>query len=274
MNPIVAINYKAATHAMSASRAAAIGGVVAPLGRFAARTRRVGLLMVAIVSGTTLFEARAQTLATFELTPRIEGIEVPITVSINVERAGTGDLTILRLQADLTAMSSKLDQVIDAIWRKEDLEAQRVSHRGTTMVVDGSALRLKVHFRAKPRNLPSSNGSLVLLLQPVIVDDGVGLTGSVAEFNVSNDITRGAIKALRLDDRLKRELDRGLAEALAQPHARLAIPAAARAFGVRVTGASFSPPPPVSTLSIVATLPNSAVAGLSRCLLQVAACPQ
>ena len=222
----------------------------------------------------SLSGAIAQPLPSFELKPSIEGIEIAIPVVVAVSRPATGDVTTLRLQADLAGLSSSLDQVVNAIWRREGLEGQRVSHRGTSMVMEGNALRLKVHFHARPRALPSSNGSLVLLLRPEIIDDGVGLSGTIAEFNVSNDITRGAVRALRLDERLKRELGRGLTEALSRPDARLAIPAAARAFGARATAASFAPPPPGPRLLIDATMPNAAIAGLTQCLLRIATCPQ
>lgn len=211
---------------------------------------------------------------TIELAPNVEGIAIPIPVRVNVSRPAGGDVTELHLHADLGGLGANLDAVINAIWRRQNLERQRVSHRGTQMVVDGSSLRLKVHFRASPGALPSSNGSLVVVLRPVVHQDGVGLAGNVTEFNVSNDLTRGAVRALRIDERLKAELDRGLNEALSKPHARLPIPAIARALGARATAASFVPPPPAPSLRIHATMPNAAMAGLTRCLLQISTCPE
>lgn len=242
--------------------------------RVAGRAGLICLLIKAVACPVSMSGAIAQPLPSFELKPSIEGIQIAIPVVVEVSRSATGDVTTLRLQADLAGLSSSLDQVVNAIWRREGLEGQRVSHRGTSMVVEGNALRLKVHFHANPRALPSSNGSLVLLLRPEVLDAGVGLSGTVAEFNVSNDITRGAVRALRLDERLKRELGRGLTDALSRPDARLAIPAAARAFGARATAASFAPPPPGPRLLIDATMPNAAIAGLTQCLLRIAACPQ
>ena len=238
---------------------------------FANSAIAVALGALVATSSSRAEELLAETIV---LTPNVEGIAIPIPVRVNVSRPAGGGMTELRLQADLAGLNANLDAVINAIWQKQGLERQRVSHRGTQMVVDGPALRLKIHFRACPGALPSSNGSLVVVLRPVVVGDGVALSGNVTEFNVSNDLTRGAVRALRLDDRLKAELDRGLNEALAKPDAKLTIPAIARAFGARVTAANFVPPPPAPALRIEATMPNAAMAGVTRCLFQVSTCPE
>jgi hypothetical protein len=230
--------------------------------------------MAAVVGLTNFSRANDDLVPAFELKPRIEGIEISIPVRVDVSRAPSSDTTNLRFRADLAGVSARLNEVVEAIWQKERLADKRISHRGTIASVENGGLRLKLHFHARPSGLPSSNGSVVLLLNPVVADDGIGLSGHVVEFNVSNDITRNAVKLLRLDDRLRRELTRALTDALAKPDARFVMPAIARAFGARVTAASFGPLPPGPALLIEATTSDAAIGGLAACLLQNDTCPQ
>jgi hypothetical protein len=205
--------------------------------------------------------AKSVELPAVVISQTIEGVEVNFPVGLTASRSDPAKPVAIVATIDLSDLIAKADALIEAAWvaRKIDLGG-KLSHRGTLLSIETPAIRAKVHFHVSPGLVPSSNGSVVAVFQPTVTDNRIALSGSIAEFNISNDITRGAVDALDLDDMVRDKLGSLLDEALSAPGAGLALPPAVQALGVNLATAWFATIDGTPSLVVEGTLP--ALAGL------------
>ena len=191
----------------------------------------------------------------------IEGVEVNFPIGLTASRSDpskpvaiVATIDIIRLDCEGRCLDRS--RVGNA---KIDLGG-KLSHRGTLLSIETPAIRAKVHFHVSPGLVPSSNGNVVAVFQPTVANNRIALSGSIAEFNISNDITRSAADALDLGDTVRDKLGSLLDEALSAPGAGLALPPAVQALGVNLATARFATIDGMPSLVVEGTLP--ALAGI------------
>lgn len=191
----------------------------------------------------------------------IEGVEINFPVGLTASRSDPAKPVTIVATIELSDLIAKADALIEAAWATREIDLDgKLSHRGTLLSIETPAIRAKVHFHVSPGLVPSSNGSVVAVFRPTVADNRIALSSSIAEFNISNDITRSAADALDLDDTVKNKLGTLLDEALSAPGAVLALPPAVQALGVDLAIARFATIDGMPSLVVEGTLP--ALAGL------------
>lgn len=191
----------------------------------------------------------------------IEGIEINFPVGITASRNDPVQPVTIAVKIDLSDLVAKINTLIGAVWTKRHIDlGGKLTHNGTLLSIESPALHAKMHYYVRPEIVPSSDGSVVAYFVPMVADNRIALTGRIAEFNISNDITRTAAQALNLDDLVKDKLGALLNEALSAPGAGLALPPAVQAFGVTLSTARFVTIDGKPSLVVEGTLP--AIAGL------------
>ncbi|UVK35811.1 hypothetical protein LHFGNBLO_006025 (plasmid) [Mesorhizobium sp. AR10] len=225
----------------------------------------MGIRLVAaclwMIAGLLPGYAESVDLPAATISKTIEGVEINFPIAITASRSDPAQPVTVVVRIDLSDLVAKVDTLIGAVWTKRNIDlGGKLTHNGTLLSIESPALRAKVHFHVSPGLVPSSNGSIVAYFEPRVVDGRVALTGRIAEFNISNDITRHAAEALNLDDLVRDKVGALLDEALSAPGASLALPPAVLAFGVSLSTARFVTIDGKPSLVVEGALP--AVAGL------------
>jgi hypothetical protein len=222
---------------------------------------RIVVTCLWVIAGLSPGYAKSIDLPAAVISKTIEGVEIKFPVIITAGRNDPAQPVAIAVKIDLSDLVANVNTLIGAVWTKRNIDlGGKLTHNGTILSVETPALRAKVHFRARPGLVPDSNGSVVAYFDPTVAENRVALAGRIVEFNISNDITRHAAEALKLDDLVRDKLGTLLNEALSAPGASLALPPAVHALGVKLSAVSFVLIDGRPSLIVEGTLP--AVAGL------------
>jgi hypothetical protein len=222
---------------------------------------RIVAICLLMIAGLLPGYAKSIDLPAAVISKTIEGVEIKFPVGITASRNDPAQPVAIAVKIDLSDLVANVNILIGAVWTKRNIDlGGKLTHNGTILSIETPVLRAKVHFRARPGPVPDSNGSVVAYFEPTVGENRVALAGRIVEFNISNDLTRHAAKALNLDDLVKDKLGALLNEALSAPGASLALPPAVLALGVKLSAASFVLIDGRPSLVVEGTLPT--VAGL------------
>lgn len=186
--------------------------------------------------------AAAQTMTLpFDVPAKLSGVDVTFPVRATLTQAASDQPVGLVAKVDLEDVRAKVDAVIRAAGLHQPPgNYQSFDYKGTLLEARDGRLWAKYHFRVDLKRLPATNGSVEMFVRPVAEAEGLRFVGENAQLNVSNEIVRGVVSAMKLEQRLATE---GLAAVngfLASPEARLKLPKELAAMNGTLSSARFA----------------------------------
>jgi hypothetical protein len=199
------------------------------------------LLSLALLMAPAGAVAQTVTLPIANLPVQVEGVSLSLPASVVLTAPAPGGPARVAMQVDLSPLEERIDPLVEAAIKRAKLDRDgMVAHRGTKLKVEDDRLQARVRIRLKPPVVPASDGAVIIQFRLRNENGKLGVTARVTDFNVQDDITRTAIQALNIDDRIRKEIAEVLNEALEKQGVQLLPPDAARTFGLKMTGQRFA----------------------------------